>query len=149
MQKVSIRWLIRRDMPTVLKIQESLEHPWEEADFFDALGNTNCIGMAAESNGIVVGYMIYELYKDYFYIEHLAVREEVRRQKIGTQLVRMLLDRLSPDRRISISTNVRESNLATQFFLKSLDFRASLIRDYYEAEDSYYFKYRLKENGNF
>jgi len=149
MQKVSIRWLIRRDMPTVLKIQESLKFPWEEADFFDALGNTNCIGMAAESHGIVVGYMIYELYKDYFYIEHLAVREEVRRQKIGTQLVGMLLDRLSPDRRIYISTNVRESNLATQFFLKSLNFRASLIRDYYETEDSYYFKYRLKEDGNF
>lgn len=135
-------------MPTVLKIQESLEFPWEEADFFDALGNSNCIGMAAESHGIVVGYMIYELYKDYFYIEHLAVREEVRRQKVGTQLVGLLLDRLNPDRRICINTNVRESDLPTQLFFKSLDFKAKLIRDYYETEDSYYFKYRLKD-GNF
>jgi ribosomal protein S18 acetylase RimI-like enzyme len=145
MQKVSIRWLIRRDMPAVLKLQESLEFPWEEADFFDALGNSNCIGMAADANGTVVGYMIYELYREYFYIEHLAVRADLRRQKIGTQLVGLLLDRLNPQRRTCINTNVRESDLPTQLFFKNLDFRATLIRDYYETEDSYYFKHRLKE----
>jgi ribosomal protein S18 acetylase RimI-like enzyme len=144
MQKVSIRWMIKRDLPAILKIQESLKFPWTEAEFLEALGNTNCIGMSAEAHGLIVGYMIYELYKEYFYVVNLAVTEELRRQHIGSQLVNMLLDRLNPNRRTCINTNVRESDLITQLFLKNLNFKATLIRDYYEEEDSYYFKYRLK-----
>lgn len=137
--------MIKRDMPIVLKLQESLKFPWTEADFLEALGNTNCIGFVAEVGNLVVGYIIYELYKEYFYIVHLTVQENLRRQAIGSQLVCMLLDRLSPDRRTCVHTNVRESDLPTQLFLKNLNFKATLIRDYYEEEDSYYFKYRLRE----
>jgi ribosomal-protein-alanine N-acetyltransferase len=145
MQKVSIRWLIKKDMRFVLRIQESLEFPWTETDFLEALGNTNCIGMVAEINNEIAGYMIYELYREYFYIVNLAVKETLRKQKVGSQLVNMLQDRLSHHRRTSINTNIRESQLSVQFFLKSLGFKATLIRDYYENEDSYYFRYRLKE----
>ena len=63
MQKVSIRWFIKRDMPKVLKIQENFEFSWEEEDFIEALVQTNCIGMVAEANNKIVGFIIYELYK--------------------------------------------------------------------------------------
>jgi ribosomal-protein-alanine N-acetyltransferase len=145
MQKVSIRWFIKRDMPKVLKIQENFEFSWEEEDFIEALVQTNCIGMVAEANNKIVGFIIYELYKTNFYIVNLAVKENLRRQKIGSQLIGLLQDRLNPLRRTFIDTNVRENYLPAQLFFKNLGFKASLIRDYYENEDSYYFRYKLKE----
>jgi len=146
MQKVSIRWFIKRDMPNVLKLQENFEFSWEEEDFIEALVQTNCIGMIAEANNEIVGFIIYELYRENFYIVNLAVKENYRRQKVGSQLIGLLQDRLNPHRRTFINTNVRENQLQAQLFLKNLSFKASIVKDYYEDnKDSYYFRYKLKE----
>lgn len=41
-----IRWMIRRDMPEVLHIEESgYAYPWGEEDFLTILRQRNCIGM--------------------------------------------------------------------------------------------------------
>ncbi|MDA8746115.1 ribosomal-protein-alanine N-acetyltransferase RimI, partial [Rubripirellula amarantea] len=58
---VHIRWMIRRDMPAVLAIEnKSFEFSWTEEDFIRCLRQRNCIGMVAEENDQVVGFMIYE-----------------------------------------------------------------------------------------
>lgn len=131
-------------MPSVYKLQESLQYPWSEDEFAEALVKTNCIGMVAEADGEFVGYMIYELYKGNFYITNLAVVESKRRHKYGTHLVGLLQSRLHPTRRSLLSINVRENDLPTQLFLKSLGFRAKLVKDYYYDEDSYYFWTQVK-----
>ena len=52
---VHIRWMIRRDMPEVLSIEnESFEFPWSEEDFIRCLRQRNCIGMVAEHHDRVV-----------------------------------------------------------------------------------------------
>lgn len=144
MEKISIRWMIKKDMPHVYKLQENLIDPWDEEKFLNTLIKSNCIGMIAESEGQFLGYMIYELHKTCFYIANLAVVETNRRQKIGTQLVKLLKDRLNINRRHSLNTNVRETDLPTQLFLKTLELKARLIKDYYETEDSYFFSYKTK-----
>jgi len=54
--KVQIRWMIRRDMAEVLRIErESFEYHWTEEDFLCCLRQRNCIGMVAEADGQVVG----------------------------------------------------------------------------------------------
>jgi len=46
---VHIRWMIRRDMPEVLEIEDrSFEFSWSEEDFIRCLRQRNCIGMVAE-----------------------------------------------------------------------------------------------------
>ena len=46
---VHIRWMIRRDMPEVLGIENSsFEFSWSEDDFIRCLRQRNCIGMVAE-----------------------------------------------------------------------------------------------------
>src|SRR5882672_12035331 len=85
---VQIRWMIRRDMPEVLKIeQESFEFNWTEEDFLACLRQRNCIGMVAEHDNHVVGFMIYELHKTKLHILNFAVAPEWRRIGIGTQMV--------------------------------------------------------------
>ncbi|MDG1872676.1 MAG: ribosomal protein S18-alanine N-acetyltransferase [Mariniblastus sp.] len=145
---VHIRWMIRRDMPEVLKIEKSsFEFPWSEEDFIRCLRQRNCIGMVAEYDERVVGFMIYELHKDQLHVLNFSVRPDVRRRGIGMQMVNKLIGKLSQQRRNRIVLEIRETNLAAQMFFKNLGFMAvSVLRDYYDdtVEDAYVMQYRFK-----
>src|SRR5262252_9584455 len=85
---VQIRWMIRRDMPEVLRIEnDSFEFNWTEEDFLACLRQRNCIGMVAEHEGQVVGFMIYELHKTRLHILNFAVGPNFRRLGIGAQMI--------------------------------------------------------------
>ena len=84
--RVHIRWMIRRDMPEVLEIEErSFEFPWTEEDFIRCLRQRNCIGMVAEHDERVVGFMIYELHKTRLHLLNFCVHRDLRRRGVGTQ----------------------------------------------------------------
>lgn len=146
---VQVRWMIRRDMADVLEIErESFEYPWSEEDFLNCLRQRNCIGMVAEHEGRVVGFMIYELFKAKLHVMSFAVASRLRRTNIGTQMIEKLINKLSQQRRQSISLEVRETNLAAQLFFQKQGFRAtSVLRDFYEdtSEDAYQMEYHLDQ----
>ncbi len=131
---VHIRWMIRRDMPDVLAIEDQcFEFPWTEDDFIRCLRQRNCIGMVAEQDERVVGFMIYELHKNRLHVLNFAVAQNVRRQGVGRAMVAKLLSKLSHERRNRIMLEVRETNLDAQLFFKQIGFRAvSVLRDFYE-----------------
>ena len=143
---VHIRWMIRRDMPEVLAIeQQSFEFPWSEEDFIRCLRQRNCIGMVAEHHERVVGSMIYELHRNRLHVLNFAVAANMHRRGIGTQMMRKLGSKLSPQRRNRIMLEVRETNLPAQLFFRAQGFKAiSLLRDFYEdtTEDAYLMQYR-------
>src|SRR5215467_10391501 len=98
--KVLIRWMIRRDMPEVLAIeQHSFEFPWCENDFLRCLRQRNCIGMVAEHDDQVVGFMIYELHKARLHVLNIAVSSRFRRLGVGVQMIEKLIGKLSSQRR--------------------------------------------------
>jgi len=140
--------MIRRDMPAVLAIEsQSFEFSWNEDDFIRCLRQRNCIGMVAERDDKVVGFMIYELHKNRLHILNFAVAKEGRRQGVGKSMVGKLLSKLSHERRNRIMLEVRETNLEAQLFFKGLGFRAiSVLRDFYDdtVEDAYLMQYRYK-----
>jgi ribosomal-protein-alanine N-acetyltransferase len=143
---VHIRWMIRRDMPEVLNIeQRGFEFPWSEEDFIRCLRQRNCIGMVAELEDRVVGFMIYELHKTRLHILNFSVHPEFQRRAIGTAMVRKLIGKLSSQRRSRIMLEIRETNLAAQLFFRAAGFRAiSVLRDFYEdtTEDAYLMVYQ-------
>ncbi len=145
---VHIRWMIRRDMPSVLAIEEaSFEFPWSEEEFIRCLRQRNCIGMVAEQDDEVVGFMIYELHKNRLHLLNFSVAPGRRRSTIGTSMIDKLSSKLSQDRRNRITLEVRETNLGAQLFFKQLGFRAvSVLRDFYEdtTEDAYLMQYRYR-----
>ncbi|QDU93528.1 ribosomal protein S18-alanine N-acetyltransferase [Lignipirellula cremea] len=145
---VHIRWMIRRDMPEVLGIEKgSFEFPWTEEDFIRCLRQRNCIGMVAERDDQVVGFMIYELHKNQLHILNFAVAPAMRRLHVGVQMVDKLIGKLSPQRRNRILLEVRETNLDAQLFFRKAGFRAvSVLRDYYDdtTEDAYLMQYRYQ-----
>ena len=144
---VQIRWMIRRDMPEVLKIEHaSFEFNWTEEDFLACLRQRNCIGMVAEHDNRVVGFMIYELHKTRLHILNFAVAPTFRRLGVGAQMIDKLINKLSQQRRQEIVLEVRETNLTAQLFYHNQGFRAvQVLRNHYadSAEDAYVMQYRL------
>jgi len=146
--RVHVRWMIRRDMPEVLDIEgQSFEFPWSEDDFIRCLRQRNCIGMVAEYDNRVVGFMIYELHKTRIHVLNFAVGDQCRRQGVGSQMLAKLIGKLSSQRRSRIILEVRETNLPAQLFFRSNDFRAvSVLRSFYDdtPEDAYVMQYRYR-----
>lgn len=139
MSKVQIRWLIRRDLPEVLEIERrSFEFAWDIEDLLRCIRQRNCIGMVAERDHRIVGFMVY-------------THPDHRREGIGSTMVRRLVDRLSQQRRKEIVLEVRESNLGAQLFFRSQGFRAFCVsREFYTDTDeaAYLLRYRLPEDGD-
>jgi len=146
--RVHIRWMIRRDMPEVLDIeQKSFEFSWLEEDFIRCLRQRNCIGMVAEHEDRVVGFMIYELHKNRIHVLNFAVAPHFRRREVGAQMVEKLVGKLSSQRRSRIVLEVRETNLEAQLFFRANGFRAvSVMRSFYQdtPEDAYLMQYRYR-----
>lgn len=147
----NIRWMIRRDMPTVIDIEkQSFEFPWSEEEFIRCLRQRNCIGMVAERDISVVGFMIYELHKNRLHLLNFAVSADTRRTGVGSAMIDKLASKLSPERRNRIMLEVRETNLDAQIFFRQRGFRAiSVLRSFYEdsPEDAYLMQYRHRSSN--
>lgn len=146
-----IRWMIRRDMVDVLEIERGcFEFSWTEDDFIRCLRQRNCIGMVAEYNERIVGFMVYELHKDHLHVLNFAVHPDVQKQGVGRHMVEKLVSKLSHQRRNRILLEVRETNLAAQLFFRTVGFRAiDVLRDYYDdsVEDAYLMQYSHVESA--
>ena len=135
--RVHIRWMIRRDMAEVLDIEsQSFEFPWSEDDFIRCLRQRNCIGMVAEQDERLVGFMIYELHKTQLRILNFAVAVDRQRRSVGRQMVDKLISKLSSQRRTRITLEVRETNLYAQLFFRDCGFVAiNVVRNLYDDTD--------------
>jgi [ribosomal protein S18]-alanine N-acetyltransferase len=144
--RVHTRWMIRRDMADVLEIERAnFEFPWVDEDFIRCLRQRNCIGMVAEYEDRVVGFMIYELHKTRIHVLNFAVAPAYQRRGVGSQMVAKLIGKLSAQRRSRILLEIRETNLGAQLFFRENGFRAiSVLHSYYDdtPEDAYLMQYR-------
>jgi ribosomal-protein-alanine N-acetyltransferase len=149
MKGVSVRWMIRRDLDTgeVLAIEKDcFQFAWDREEFIRALRQRECIGMVAEVNDEIVGYMIYELHKNRIHVINFAVAPKYQRSGVGSQMVAKLVYKLNYQRRNRIALEVRETNLAALNFFKACGFQAAaLLRGFYEdsPEDAITMVYRV------
>ncbi len=133
------RWMVRRDLPQVLRIEsQSFATPWEDFDFVAKLRQPNIIGIVAEHDGLIAGHCVYIAGKHEVFVERLAVAREYRRKGIARTLVDKLQGKLHGNRR-RVVMDVRDHNLAGQLFAKACGFRAQGIKPNWfdDGEDSY------------
>jgi ribosomal-protein-alanine N-acetyltransferase len=146
--RTHIRWMIRRDMREVLAIESgSQERPWCEEEFLARLRQRNCIGMVAEHNEKVIGFMVYELHKGRLELINMAVDPGQFRRWVGTQMINRLKEKLSSHRRREIVAAVRETNLDMQLFLRSQGFLARKVHRRYFGdtdEDAFVMSFELE-----
>lgn len=145
--RVHVRWMINRDMPEVLYIEEqSFEHKMGKDDFLRCLNQSNCIGTVAELDDKVVGFIIYEFHNTNLHILDFVVHPDYRRKGVGRQMVEKLISKLSNECRTNITLVIRERNLKAQLFFKNQGFLAVYILPcFYEnnGEDGFLMQYQL------
>jgi len=146
---LSIRWMITRDIPEVIEIENSTGF-WTRDDLVSLLRQKNVIGMVIElvDSKKIVGFMVYELLSTRISLLNLSVHPEFRRQKVGSSLMLKLIGKLAPQKRIKVVAELRESNLFAQLFLKAIGFKAvEVLRSYFEDtdEDAYVMEYKLQK----
>ncbi|MDD5173777.1 MAG: ribosomal protein S18-alanine N-acetyltransferase, partial [Candidatus Omnitrophica bacterium] len=148
--RVHVRWMIRRDMPEVLAIEpEAFEFPWSEEDFIRCLRQRNNVGMVAEHDDKVAGFMIYGLQKKRIHVLNFAVAGDYRRQGVGSQMVAKLIAKLSNQEFSNITLEVRETNISAQLFFRENGFRAvATLHGYYAdtSEDAYMMQLKYDPN---
>ncbi|TWT65651.1 GNAT family N-acetyltransferase [Crateriforma conspicua] len=137
-EEFNIRWMIRRDMPDVLGIEDnSFAEPWSLDDFTKCLRQRSVIGFVAETDDRVVGFMIYQLHLHHIELLSLAVEAGFRQCGIGSAMIGKLRGKLSHERRSSIQTFVSESSLDAQLFFKARGFRCiEIVHDHFETPNA-------------
>jgi ribosomal protein S18 acetylase RimI-like enzyme len=157
-----VRWAIRADIPQILAIDgQTGERPWGENELLALLRRPNTIGLVARTQDVtkrdvILGFMVYELGEDKYYIHQIAVRADMRRLGVGRLFLDYIKAKLrNGGKRTSIETDARDSNLAAHLFLRSQGFKAvQVFRDFYAdelvpgddavTEDGYRFQYILE-----
>lgn len=145
--KPHIRWMIRRDMPEVLAIEDdSYASPWSEDDFIRCLRQRNCIGMVAidPESERVLGFMVYELHKARLHLLNIAVSRGDRRRGIGRAMIEKLVGKLSPQRRPRLALECADWNLTGHLFFRACGMRAShVIAGFYDHDEADAYSFTL------
>ena len=137
---VHVRWIIRADTETILDIENASFHaPMTREELTTTLTHRDIIGMVAELNEQVVGYMIYRLARNHIELLTLAVHPDFRRQRIGTEMMQKCKSKLNRQRRCVICY-VPDTNLGGHLFMKANHMTATHVaRGYFGQSDGYRF----------
>lgn len=145
-EAVRIRYLIRRDMPSVMEINDELGIATSETEYKEFLRKRDCIGMVAEIDDVVVGYVMYRFSKQNTEIVHFGVNPHASGKGVGRAMVEKLKakDRIIKTRRKIIAC-VDEYNVAFQVFLRACGFRCvKAERGFFEHGDMFLFELELE-----
>lgn len=147
--KFEVRWMIRRDMPAVMEIEnDRFQYPWTRDEFTETLRQTNCIGMVVTVKDEPVGYIVYRVHKKFAEILTIAVHRDFERMGAGRALIAKQISKLVPERRSRLNAIVRETNQDALSFFRGMGFKAcKVLRNLYRDtdEDAYVMEYSVAE----
>ena len=125
---LEIRWMLKDELPCVVEISADafLEDCWSHETFLRHLKRQAVVGKVAVFNGVIVGYVVYELHSRHISILSMAVHPSRWNRKIGTSMLDNLRQEIpfAQSKRIAIITLIPESLLPAQMFFKENKFRA-------------------------
>ncbi len=128
-----IRRLSYSDLPQVIAIERrSFPTPWSLAMFVLELSKPSGICLTAVRDEALIGYLVCSRYDRVWHIMNVAVDPSKRRQRIATELITRLLDRVD-DPSAQYTLEVRCSNAEAIALYERFGFRsAGLRRRYYQ-----------------
>ena len=139
---VSVRAMIRRDLPEVLTIEElSLAEPWNQRDFEEVLQTKHVMCFVAfdDHDHRILGFMVFKFHLNHIELWNIAVHPDRRCEGIGTRLMEKFRQKMADDR--CGRTTVRESELRVQQFLRACDWMAtSILHDHFDDENGIRFQ---------
>lgn len=148
MSGTHIRWMIRADLDDVMAIENaSFQFPWPEEDLIASMRPRNQIGMVAEHDGRVAGFMIYMFCKNRLELLNFAVHPDMRNKGVGSAMLDKLISKLHPERRTKLTFMISEKNTHGHlFFSRHGCIATGVVKQPYEFgynEDAYSFEYDI------
>lgn len=141
--EIKTNWITLKDIPRILEIEKLCypSDPWSEEIFKNCLKQENCVGVVAFADDKILGYNIFEIYKNHKTILNIAVDPEWKKLGIGKKLIDAIKDNVK-----NIHTVVSEKNLLAHLFLQKNGFIATKVeREFFDkTEDAYRFEYNVK-----
>lgn len=122
-----------KDLDEVVEISSlSLKESWNRESFKKELSNPLAKYLVAKHLGKIVGFAGVWTIVDEGHITNIAVHPDFRKQKIGSELVKSLIDHCSKWGCYALTLEVRESNIAAQGLYKKFGFlEEGLRKNYY------------------
>lgn len=134
-QSFALRRLTLADIDDALTIeQRAFPTPWSSAMFVLELSKASSICIAAEENGVLVGYAIAARYASVWHVMNVSVDPEHRRRGIASAMIRELY-RLADGERTHYTLEVRVSNDAAIAMYELNGFRTAGVRPRYYADN--------------
>ena len=130
---------IRDVRPEDLERIESLEQqcfsvPWTKSQLVSQLPDEMHVFLAAEEDGVVLGYVGMMTVLDEGYISNVAVAPEARRRGVGTLLIEELMRRAEERQLSFVTLEVREHNEPAIGLYAARGFvPVGLRKNYYDA----------------
>jgi ribosomal-protein-alanine N-acetyltransferase len=162
---ITVRWMVQRDLPCLLRLENQLSHSrWTADDFQRTFETFDTVGRVAEIGEQVVGFIVYRVSQEPDIIDtesvnrylgphrksrprdarpvrmeilNLVVSPIYRRQGVARTLLQTIGRRLQQSGGM-VRVVVPETCLACQLLLRSAGYRATrLLRDHFGNEDGY------------
>ena len=124
--------------------------PWSREAFLPELTDPACCWLAAMADGALAGYAGFRAVLDEGYISNIAVSPALRRQGIGTALVRAMQEEGRRRQLRFLTLEVRVGNAPARHLYERMGFREAGLRPrYYEKprEDALLMTYDYPEGG--
>ena len=124
------------DIDGVFEVEKScFRDYWSKESFQKELKNNLAKYLVAKIDDKVVGFMGIWLVMDEGHITNVGVSPEFRGQKIGDKLVSSMVDLCRENKIVSMTLEVRVSNIVAQNLYKKYGFKLSGIRKEYYSDN--------------
>ena len=124
------------DLDEVMAIERiSYRFPWSAGFFRQEMQVACARSILAETEGRIVGYVLYWLLPGVVDIHNLAVHTDYRRRGLGRRLLNRVVDEARRQSIARVMLEVRRSNIAAQKLYESTGFRVSGIRKGYYSDN--------------
>jgi ribosomal-protein-alanine N-acetyltransferase len=146
-----LRYMIRRDLPEVLGIEEDAFWPdqADEAGFLEFLRHQRPVAMVAEEGELIAGFALYTVHRNSIALRRIAVARGFRRRGVGRQMIDQLRARLRARGRRTLIVDVPEELDGAHRWLKACGLRAVRVlrREVAAGGDLYRFVCGPAEDG--
>lgn len=125
-QVANIRWMVRRDLPEILRWELDTPGGWDEARIIQHMQQSNCIARVVEIGDTPIGFAVYRLLPNSIRLLRLSIHPAHRRQGHGRRLMGTLMRLCQSHRRKRLTARVRENALSAQLFFRACGFHGTL-----------------------
>jgi ribosomal protein S18 acetylase RimI-like enzyme len=148
--EIETRWMIVKDHPRVAEIEaECFVDCMTGEEIEEVCKQRDIIAMVAVLDGVVAGFLIYQLRSNRYEIVDLAVHPDCQRCGVATALIKRLeAPRTGPskDKRKRVDVIVSDDALHAHLFFKSMGYRCvQIVREIFcDGSDGYKFTKKIK-----